>query len=549
MKSKLFTRLLCLAIALLLPLSALATAEPSLLEKALTDGKQVVTTISVTPGEDLSQDPILADLCKVLALRFTAQGDVGAFSLLLSQEEALTLNGRMDETGLFLDSPMLYDGVLYFAMADLQKVLETSMQSSGAGNEMFAQFQHGFNSGAMMGSTAAFGKDVTSMTEAEMREFFVKLTGDEDYADWVLALQKKAVITQGDFTADTHDPATTKVELTLTRDDLLPIFDMEIVKKNIRQQLAAIPENSSLTPEELETKVDEAVAEAKAELQKMEIQMDLTALQTDTDLISMTMPVTVKGKTTATDAEGTETEQDFTAYMNLDYNRLTTADKANHALNLTTGENDKPMLAINGFVNENKDGGFDMDFAVTGAEDSMNGALKGVYTPVENGGNGLLSLSSQGSEALVRFAQQTSEAAVDTKVDLFLKEGDAALMTLADTDKPTITLDINAALRDDDGSFQALLSATPETAAQPLQMSEQDMGIFMQTLAMNAQKLLMNILPKLPESLLRVVTSLLMNGGEAHPVSPQQDAPVAPPQTPALPAEPAVEPSATPSGN
>ena len=96
MTHKLITTLLCLVLAVALPLAALADTRH---------------TLTLIPGDDLSAVPAIADLCDALSLTLTKGEKSGGLTLSVGGEDIATVALGADSTGLYAQSTLLGDDV------------------------------------------------------------------------------------------------------------------------------------------------------------------------------------------------------------------------------------------------------------------------------------------------------------------------------------------------------------------------------------------------------------------------------------------------------
>lgn len=506
-------RLACILIALLLPFSAFAaeTETPSMLQKALDDGKQVVTTITFTPGEELSEIPAVADLAKALAIQWAQCGDEGALILVMEEEEVFTASLRATDGGLFADVPSLYDLPMFFAMEDLQKLME-SMQSEMDSSASFSNPYAGMQSFAAFGELGAAeesGLDFSAMTDEEVRAYYLQIfDGDEGLADLCMDIYKRAVVTEGEFTGDAHDPANLKMEMVLTTDDVLKVIDTDYMYKSVRQQLATQAPSKSESQLDWETK--ESLEKFKAELAKTDMLFPLTMLYADDDLVSLSMPASIKETFTSTAIDGVMTTNNA---ILLDCNRLTTEEKVAYTVRMTVAQEEKPVFDMDAYFYENKDGSYDLSL-VMGPTDEETLIIQGTYRTEGAETTGLLSLvlpSTDKTEYLLALKQATGETAVDTVLSLYEKKAPVAPMTLTDADKPLISFNVNAQVKDADGRFDTIRAATKESSVEPLKLSGEKLEAFTTSLDANGMKQLYAIMAKVPASVFDLMLTETQN--------------------------------------
>lgn len=103
MTRKLITTLLCLILAVALPLATLADTRH---------------TLTILPGDDLAVIPALEDLCDALSVTLTTGEKSGGLTLGISGEDVATIAMGADSTGLYVQSNLLSDDVLYLTWDD-----------------------------------------------------------------------------------------------------------------------------------------------------------------------------------------------------------------------------------------------------------------------------------------------------------------------------------------------------------------------------------------------------------------------------------------------
>lgn len=499
-------RLACILMALLLPFSALAAENEttSMLQKALDDGKQVVTTITFTPGEEMSEIPAVADLAKSLAIQWIQSGDEGALALVMEEEEVFTASLRATDDGLFADIPSLYDQPMFFTLEDLQTLMESmqsEMDSSASFSNPFAGMQS-FAAFGMLGAAEEPDVDFSAMTEEELRAYYVQMFGgDEVLADLSMDFVKRAIVTEGEFTGDAHDPANLKIEILVTKDDMLKVFDSEFMYKFVRQQVAA--QSPSKSEGQLDRETKESLEEVRAEIAQMDMLFPYTLLYADDDLVSYSITGSMKEKQINIATDGTETEKTVNYVFGFEYNRLTTEEKVAHTARMTAAEEGKAIFDVDSYFYENKDGSYDLSLvmAPSGEEKLI---IQGTYKTEGAETTGLLSMmipTTDDTEYLLALKMTTGETAVDAVLSLYEKKSPATLMTLTDADKPLISFNVNAQVKDADGRFDAIRAATKESSIEPLKLTGKELEAFTTSLSSNGMKLAFAIMAKVPASI------------------------------------------------
>lgn len=507
MKKTFLTRLLCMLLISALPFVALAeTTDPA--QQAAAQDQQKIVTITLTPGEEMKQIPAIVDLFDALALQLRSFGEETAnLSILLDKQAVFSANVRVDEAGIFIDSKEVYEKPLYFSQADLQNFMTEMMKSSGVDSATLAQFEQSISTSMLVGMNA--GTDGTQfennndLEDPEVRQVIINATGgDDSYLKFVEDLTSRVVVTEGEFTDADHDPATQKAELLATQADIIAVMDTTLFKNQIRSQLAT--ENSSLSDTELDNKVADTIEEDKKQLAEMDILMPVTVLSAEDKVVFMSMPITVKNK---------DKENPVDVSMSIDYRRLTT-EAANHHFQMSVKDADSQAVFMDGVVNDYQNGNFDLDFSIKEDTKSVLTA-KGIYEMTDDQTNALLSLLSDDSEeVLFQYAKSKTEVGADHHLSFYQKNSGGEQMVLTADDKPLFTLNVSTALVADDGSFDAIIAATPDSATQMFKLTGEERNTFEATALATLTQAGMNALAKLPTS----VAMLLMGSPESTTV-------------------------------
>ncbi len=525
-------RVLSLVLALLLPLSALAeTAAPTWADTAWENGKQIVTTLTATPGESLAKNAGVADLLKALALQVTGQkGGYGGFSLLLDGKEALTTTFRADESGLFAQIPQLAAYPFFFAWEDLEKGMQSMTEMAGASANPMAATQFSSLKDAILGKEIPHMEagslqapaDEKAVHDALMQQF----SGDEAMVKIVEDIMKRAVVTQGEFTDPSHDPATTQTVMEYTKEDMLAMFDTQYMKDMMKGQLA--PSFPTLSPEELDAKIQETMAEGKAEIAKMEWKMPITVLtNAQEEPVSMTIPMAV-----TVPENGSQPAQNIA--MDLLYNRLTTGDTKNHAFSMDMQGAPEANFTLSGLVTEMSETNWEFNVDVDDHKSTkMN--LKGYAAKEGEETTFVVGAVANGVDVFqVNVVAKAAADANDVSIELLLPQAVLAQMEAASQPSSAatgpetasaieaapapapaeglgqfLTLNIHSQATEPDGRFASLEAATPETSKQPLKMSGTELEALGQELSTSAMQLLMSVMSMMPAS----VVGLLMEAG------------------------------------
>ena len=313
MKRKGWIRLLSTVVALMLPLSAMAqSAAIDLLQKAKTDNKEIVSTITFVPGATLAADQVVADLSAATSIRINKlAGGYGALALVLNGVDSVAVQLRIQTEGLYALSETLGDKPLYFAWEDLQKAANDAMKNNGAGDASMGEFGKGFMSGMQQGFAGMLankdGVDAKPMTEAEVKQKITEaMGGDDSFVKWIETIEAKKVVTTGEFTVEGSDTADTKTEIVATKEDMASLYDVPYIQKQITAQIKA--SDSALTDDQAAAKTKETVDSIKTELMQSDATMPITVYTKGEELVGLELTFT-GNFTTQTTSDATVTPE------------------------------------------------------------------------------------------------------------------------------------------------------------------------------------------------------------------------------------------------
>ena len=172
-------------------------------------------TLSIVPGDALKAEQAVADLLDVLDLRLTTGEKSGALTVLLNDQEIVSLGLTADASGLFADSQVLGEDVLYITWDDAFALLSTLMQvglaESGVNdpemiqametamdemkNSLIAAFEMEVVANPQVSVTLTPEESIAAMTEA--------LPDDPEMAAFAEALYNDMVMEEGTFADET----------------------------------------------------------------------------------------------------------------------------------------------------------------------------------------------------------------------------------------------------------------------------------------------------------------------------------------------------------
>ncbi len=316
---KLLTSLLCLLLALSLPLCAFAANQ---------------TTISVGLGDELAQQQFVKDLLDVVAIRVVNDAETGAaaLSVLISDESVVTAAFRADEEGIFAQSDVLGDKTVFIGMEDLQELMKEAMEQSGT--QLPMNFTGAFDLNKLLEDIIKVASEDAELIEAA-----------EDIAN-------RAVVTDGEFASELHDTAERKTELTLANADYVKFIETKTVRYVIETLLKM--SNPAMSESDINAQIDSALDEAKKAYEQMDITEAITAYTVDGD--KTLVALTVDTQMVESQDKVAEGEKPQTVLMPMSYNRLTVESGALHTVSIEAQSNDKTEAVIKAHLNENNDG-------------------------------------------------------------------------------------------------------------------------------------------------------------------------------------------------
>lgn len=525
MKSKGWIKLVSIIIALILPLGAMAQgAAYDVLSQAKEDGKEIVSTVTFEPGAMLAADQMVADMCDATALTFRGLSDgYGSMAILLNGEEMVSAKIRVEEDGLYAQSELLGDDTLYFSWADLETAMADGLKSSGMSEDEISAMMEGFSTSmeqmAAVG-TIAESSDVENLSKEELKQKMLEaMGGDESLMEWVNGIEAKMVVTNGSFTLEDSDVADTKTEVTITKEDMVALYETQYMKDMIKKSLQT--SDSSLSDDDAAAQVDEAIAEMKAAMEKSEFSIPVVEYTIGEDeLVAMQMNMSgvfygdaFSGEMTAAveDADATtETVAQDPAKidMNMKIIRKTVADAKVYTMTMDMAENDEEAMTLNGDLSLS-------DAAVTGnltmtvnSDPVLTLALvEDKADPANVTGKLSVTVFDGDTSYAVELAsaQQVTENTVDTSIGLSYADTVEAIAANPDT-ALLGTLKVNTVVQDDSGYFTSLADATAETSVQIMQMSDSDLETYTSGLETSAMTVVYSMMANLPESVLQAMS-------------------------------------------
>ena len=124
---KILASVLCLMLALAMPLTSLAATD---------------VTVRIIPGAELaSVNEAVGPALESLFLHMIAEDESAVLALESNKGEVVSAAVRGDNTGFYVSSPLLGERTLYFTMEDIAVFMGEMMKQSGASEAEIAEFQ------------------------------------------------------------------------------------------------------------------------------------------------------------------------------------------------------------------------------------------------------------------------------------------------------------------------------------------------------------------------------------------------------------------------
>ena len=264
MTRKLITTLLCLVLAVALPLAALADTRH---------------TLTLIPGDDLSAVPAIADLCDALSLTLTKGEKSGGLTLSVGGEDIATVALGADSTGLYVQSTLLGDDVYYVNWDDgfayvsnlVMEIAEANGMETDAG--MAATLKNTLDlykpkivetlgAAGYAGSSTVTGTLDSAMNDREALKELIQesFPDDPDMVAVYEHLFDNMTLEEGEFTDPERDPATRHMSMVLTSEDMADMCDTQYMRGVMEMTLKS--QNPELGEEELSAAVADLSAGA-----------------------------------------------------------------------------------------------------------------------------------------------------------------------------------------------------------------------------------------------------------------------------------------------
>ncbi|MBQ8150730.1 MAG: hypothetical protein IJ041_09460 [Clostridia bacterium] len=497
---KILASVLCLMLALAMPLSSLAATD---------------VTLKIIPGADLAaMDENVSSIFNNLFLRVVSDDNGAMLALESNSGEIVSGAFTGDENGFYVASPLLGDRTLYFTMEDLSAFMVQMMKDSGMSDAELAEFEAamsqmttgGMNGGMNMAALYSDDDmDLTSFNDPASVNYEEIFADDPAMLQYIESMLAKMVVTEGDFTDAAHNPATTKTEMTMTSEDMALIFDSKMVK----DMYGTMAQSAGMD-------ADEFIATMKDVYSQLNPVINMTYLSNGDELCAMEMDMVMKGDVTVelpgeNGQTTTETEHiDMTMDMTANVLTQGETDVMDMVMNMTAGDGDKPeTLVFTMQVAENDEAD---SFAFVGnmkLEEENIMDLQGVFTEGEDDAiKGWFAILFEGQQVTVTVEGKETNDVYDMVLGIGVRENAAAIVEPTWSDDAMISFAVQVKEVETPDMLKKLAAATPETSVQLLQMTEQELQNEISAISGDAMGALFTGLGNLPPELLSLLMTM-----------------------------------------
>ncbi|MBP3649864.1 MAG: hypothetical protein J6K73_08785 [Clostridia bacterium] len=494
---KILASVLCLMLALAMPLTSLAATDIAL---------------RIIPGSELAAaDETVSSIFNNLLLRIIVEDESGLLAVESPTGEIASAGIRADENGLYVASPFLGDRVLYFTLEDISAFMVEMMRQSGASEEDIAAFEQAMGQMTMpAGAQNAAGTSISSMMAADDLD---DMTPEQLYADdpamlqFIQNIESKMVVTEGNFTDAAYNPATTKTEVVINSEDMMLIFDSEMVK----EIYGSMAQSSGMT-------TDELIKMVKDVFSQLDMTYNIVSYTNGDELCAMQMDMIMKGDVTleTTDANGnTSTDTaTFDMTMDLDMNVLTTGDV--ETMTVTTVMNDQASTdspeTIGFDMNISNDDAADtvaFDGKLTEAEDTV-ALFQGAFAEGEDDAiKGWVGILAENEQVTFTIDGKETNDVYDAMVSFYFRENSTAIVEPTWSDSPLFSFAVQVKDVPTPELLNKLNAATPATSVQLLQMDESQLNDEVSAISGDAMSALFTGLGNLPSDLMSLIMTAI----------------------------------------
>lgn len=463
MLRKMIKMLLCLMLAVMLPLCAIADTQH---------------TFRIIPGSGMGADASVADLLDVLSLTVTKGARSGALTLGLEDAAIATVALSADATGVYVHSNLLSDDVLYVTWDDgfayLTEMLKAQLREEGMPESELAALESSMaqlkeavvsvaGSGMVGGSFGAANIDIAAVSQT--------LQDDPAMHELASSILEKLTVESGSFSDEARDAADQKYTLTLDAEDLIKVCDTEYMR-TLAQELVVMAQ-SDAQGENLEKAADELLEQVREVYRSSDYEMVMTMYTQNggTVLVGMEM-----GMNMAVKEENTAS----TIALNLNYDRLTDETGVAYKVDMTIGmDSSAVQLAFN------------------------------LHRGLDEVSQGSFAMLAEGEEITFLYRAENTEPDVrKRRVDLYQRSGATAIIAPAFSDRPLISFEVVTSPADP-GVLDKISQADAHNSVNVMKLSDEEMQTLVSGVQSRVIQAVYSALAKLPTSALQLAMQLI----------------------------------------
>lgn len=460
MNRKWIAVLLTLVLAVVAPMQAFA-------------GMQHVLTL--IPGEELASEPVVADVMEAAAFKLTTGEKSGALTLMLNGKDMATIALGADKDGLYVESDLLSEDVLFVSWDDgiafVTDLLKQSMEAEDALDENTAQMldtaMTEMKASILLAMETGMQPQTTVNPEEGIAVIEKMFPDDPGMVEYIKSVYENMKVEEGEFTSETRDTANGKYVMSMDNEDLLAVCDTNYMRSMVEQ--IVLSENAELAGEALTEQVDAVLEQVREVYRNTDMNMDMTMYTADEGqtLVGMDMVMNMAVE---------ENGETANVSMNMNYGRLTTESGVNYRANLDMKLGDTSMM--------------DMVFKLKSDND---GASKGI-----------LAALADGEQITFLYEGADNGPVRERSIELYARSGAEAIIEPAASERPLITICL-ATQKADPARLADIDAATGETAVNVLGLSDAEMAELMNDIQSHVQQVAANLLGNLPGSVMQLL--------------------------------------------
>ncbi|MBN1777198.1 MAG: hypothetical protein JW811_03665 [Clostridiales bacterium] len=445
---------------------------------ATAESLETVTTISLQTGTLLADYEEVSQILDTAAIRIHSMPDgYGAFVLSLNGTDALKSLLKAEQDGVYVQCNALGQQPLYFTYEDIKNFIMEQLEAYAETQPADMPFDTGMMQSMMDGS----------LTDEQI---FEMMGIDEELIAYISDIQAKQVVEKGTFALEGSDIADTKTVVALSKEDISRAMDLPIVREQISGQM--LMTGTEYSQEEIDQMIDEQLAEVKQMIEDSNITVTSTAYTMGDEFIAYEFDLTAE----TDDYSGGSVPMNISVTVT----KTSIGSAAFYQMSVMLTEGSDEFLNQYGslYIDDTFISG---QYVFYGEPDEpmFEAALNCDRSQADHSfGELALTLYDGGAQTVyVTFDQQKADNVTDTAINVYLGgSADAIKKALAETS--LITVNLHTVVQPDSGFFAALQNATPETSVQLLQLNEEELDAYMQSMEQGLMMTLLTVIDNLP---------------------------------------------------